>query len=88
MAFFQGKILREGRIVLDNLKGELNTSLTPAGVVIWGGQVHLPPGDGIAPGIYQLVLADGRSGDIIIASRPGSGYWSLTAPFTLSGPLW
>lgn len=88
MTAFQGKILRERHIVLDNLTGQLQTSLAPSGQVIWGGSFNVPPGEGIAPGIYQLVLDDGRSGDILIAARPGSGHCTVSVAFTLSGPLW
>lgn len=85
---FRGKILRDGQIVLDPATGDLQESETAGGIKRWGGQVALPTGKVLPVGdSYQLVLDDGRKGDILVARGSYGSHQASVVTFAGSGPL-
>jgi hypothetical protein len=84
----RGKLLRLGRVVLDGLDITLDVPPAPDRPVAWSGSFNLPatmttPEKG---GAYQLVLEDGRAGQLIVERVEGTG-GQLSTFFRGTSPL-
>ena len=65
----RGRILKDERVVLDDLDITIYHATPAADVPSWRGGFYLDePGAHIDPGEYRLVLEDGRSGEVVIGS--------------------
>jgi hypothetical protein len=62
-----GQLMRNGQIVVDGLRGNLEVEVKRDGNQNWTGYFVLPPGIQVSNGeTYELVLTDGRSKQIEI----------------------
>jgi hypothetical protein len=67
MERFQGKLMRGDKLMFDGLMGTITQETGPRGAKTWSGFFTIPGGVPISPGgPFQLVLDDGRRGDIMI----------------------
>jgi hypothetical protein len=83
---FRGNVLSGGKTVLSGIQGDVQLT-RQSGSEEWAGHFVLPKGQFILPGMYRLVLDDGRSGDIFISHAPSGLDRATVAYFTVSGPL-
>lgn len=85
---FRGKILRDGKVVLDPAVGDLR-SLTPLGNKDWEGSLTVPPNVNLVAGSsYRLVLDDGRSADILIGMSSYNSAHLVKATFIISNGIY
>jgi hypothetical protein len=87
MAPFQGRLTIAGWVVLPEVAGELLSTPLPGGRVDHEGHFTLPPGRYLPPGVYQLELADGRSGDILVSAVSLNHQAEIQVPFAVLGSL-
>ena len=86
MMQFRGNVLSGGKTVLSGIQGDVQLT-QQSGIKEWAGHFVLPKGQFILPGMYRLILDDGRSGDILISHAPGGSHRATVAYFTVSGSL-
>jgi uncharacterized protein affecting Mg2+/Co2+ transport len=67
MPTFRGKLMRDGREVIPAVAGEVSRQAVGGGAQEWAGELQLPAGTGIMPGVYQLVRDDGQEVSIAVA---------------------
>jgi len=83
-----GRIEKDGRVVAGDLEITLDTVTEPSGLKSWYGSLLARAEHALEPDQYELVLADGRRGTILITNMTitgGSGMVPVT--FQGSGPL-
>jgi len=62
---FHGKLMRNGRVLIDPIQGRLEVDVGRDGVERWSGFFSLPAGQNVElEEPFELVLDDGRSGKI------------------------
>ena len=65
MEQFQGKLMREGQLVVDNITGRLTVDFDPNRQQRWSGFFTVPAGTAVQINDrFELVLSDGRSSKI------------------------
>jgi hypothetical protein len=83
---FTGKLISRGQIVLDPAMGDLWETTTSSGNQEWGG--HFDPTNAFVTGSdHELVLSDGRRGNIILGSMPFILNKPIAVSFRGLGPL-
>ena len=86
MANFRGRLEQGGSPVLDQVTVQLEMH-TKGFMRSWDGHFGVPAGKRISPGMYRLILADGRSGDVLVKSVSMGSHQATVASFKGSGPL-
>ncbi len=87
MEFFQGQLVKNGAVMLDDVDGELEIHTAPDGNVSWSGYFRVP--NTFAPGLpdqYLLLLDDGRVG-VIMAGEVRTRGKAQVAVFVGLSPL-
>jgi hypothetical protein len=81
MQQLSGQLKRDGQVVVDNLRGNLEVEVKRDGTENWSGYFVLPPGTLVNNGeTYDMVLTDGRTKKIEI-SRVNAYPTQSTASF-------
>jgi hypothetical protein len=85
----RGRLLYNGRVVLDDIRIGLDFRSSQAGGGPWGGRLTLPPGASVqAGGPYDLVLFDGRTARVLMRrSAVNFGHGEDVVEFLGSGPI-
>jgi hypothetical protein len=84
MVPFRGHVTNLDRLALAGVEGELQTIRVLRGQPGQSGYFALPQKSTLLPGMYRLVLADGRAGVVeVYPVKRGS----LRIPFTVAGVL-
>jgi hypothetical protein len=85
---FDGSLLRDGQVILDDIAGNLWDHQAPTGRRFWSGEFVVPAGHPLPlGGGYRLVLTDGRAADITVTYVSRSGQAADVGKFIVSGPL-
>lgn len=63
---FHGRLLSQGRLVVDDVAGEIYEHASPTGLRDSAGEIQVPPFVVRAGTLYQLVTDDGRSFSILV----------------------
>jgi hypothetical protein len=88
MERFQGKLMQGGKLMFDNLAGTVTFQTGKDGQQTWSGLFSVPSGVPVrAGGPYRLVLADGRSGDLLITNVSRPSHRPTIVNFQGKGPL-
>ena len=89
MEIITGRLEREGQTVLDDVEIRLHVHEPPQGLKSWRGFFSVDVSKDVKPGEkYRLVLADGRTGDMIIKSWTlNSRHSTIPVEFVGTGPL-
>lgn len=83
---FTGKLLKEGRVVVDPVVGQFGTRTDPDDGATWSGSFFLLAGRNLAGGTYDLHLDDGRCGVISLAGVAAAPDQPALVPFASRGP--
>lgn len=84
---FTGKLARGGRVVIPFVEGDYQVQPPgQAGLGSWDGMFDLPEGYGISPGDFELILDDGRSGQIVITRIHAGSHSPTEVSFSGNGP--
>jgi hypothetical protein len=87
MERFQGKLMRGGKVVFDNLAGTI-TPQNVGGQETWGGLFTVPSGIHVAKGgPFELFLDDGRKGTVNITDVSKPSHRPTIVNFQGSGQL-
>jgi hypothetical protein len=86
---FHGKVMQGGKVILDDVDGELEEMIIGGSTKDWHGysvvpSELMPPATG---GPYVLVLDDGRSGQMKIGRRSPGSHRASVLHFEGSGRL-
>jgi hypothetical protein len=84
---FTGKIVSDDGSEITGINGDLQFHTSATGMKSWDGYFPMPRGKFIGVGTHQLILDDGRSGQIIIDRVSSGSHQSTVARFNGSGPL-
>jgi hypothetical protein len=80
---FHGKVLRDDKVVLNDVTGELDVrGGGGGGFSSWSGRLRAPTGSLLPRLVYRLILDDGRSGNFSATSFSPQG-----VVFKGTGPL-
>jgi hypothetical protein len=72
---FHGKVLRDDKVVLDDVTGELDvTGSSGGGFSSWSGRLNAPVRSLLPRLVYRLILDDGRSGNFFATSFSPQGF--------------
>jgi hypothetical protein len=82
---FRGMLQRDGQVIADPVTGDLREGTLPNDMRTWGGEIDPPAAFGV--GQYDLILNDGRRGQIIVKSISSSSHSGQKITFSGSGPL-
>jgi hypothetical protein len=87
MEFFQGQLVKNGEVFIDDVEGELEIRPTTEGATSWSGYFRLPSSQPLTlPDQYLLVLDDGRVG-VILAGEIRTRRRAQVAVFVGLSPL-
>ncbi|MDB5308587.1 MAG: hypothetical protein JWO38_2789 [Gemmataceae bacterium] len=84
---FQGKILRNGRVLVDDVTGTISGPAEAEGSTEWSGNVLIPPRQFLASGAYTLQLTDGRVATITVSSVASGNSEGALIAFTGCEPM-
>jgi len=87
MEFFQGQLVKNGAVILDDVDGELEIQTAADGQVSWSGYFRMPHTFAAGlPDQYLLLLDDGRLG-VILAGEVRTRGKAQVAMFVGLSPL-
>jgi hypothetical protein len=86
---FHGKVMRDGRVILDDVDGELEEMTIVRNAKDWHGYFVVPSGMIPPPtgGPYNLLIDDGRSGTMQIGRVSPGSHQASVLHFEGNGPL-
>lgn len=84
---FQGKLLHEGRVVLERVAGRIVGRTQPDGSTAWSGSFIFSPGVLLGWGDYTLDLDGGTTPGIRLDKVAAGPTLAALVPFDVSGAL-